>query len=354
MNMFNASNLTSYSTQIINSTTAPVQDRSFLFWLRITAICTLMICVVVGNLMVLYCLLTIKEMRTVTGLFLTNLAVTDLGVGLISLPLSLASNIDHYLLHSNWFCVIEGLTLLLFVIASLLTLGVLSIQKYVNVGYSTQRRFTKRVAKYMIGGVWIIAALFAMGPAFGWSKYTYSTGGHQCAPYTNSLSGQIYIILLLVICIITPSAVMLYCYSKLYIMIHKHVHRVPCNEATSENSQTRTLSTVESHMIQTLIIMMIVFFICWLPTMIIVILMTMNAPISKDVEVLSMLCASGNSAVNPILYAMRQKDFQRGFRQIIRRICLKCQLEDSNQMMEDGGYIVLKRTNKNRAHNAGD
>ena len=352
--MFNVSNLTSHSTQIINSTIAPVQDRSFLFWLRITVICTLMICVVVGNLMVLYCLLTIKEMRTVTGLFLTNLAVTDLGVGLISLPLSLASNIDQYLLHRDWFCVFEGLSLLLFVIASLLTLGVLSIQKYVNVGYSTQRRFTKRVAKYMIAGVWSIATFFAMGPVFGWSKYTYSTGGHQCAPYTNSLSGQIYIILLLVICIIAPSAVMLYCYSKLYIMIHKHAHRVTYDEATSENNQARTLSSVESHMIQTLIIMMIAFFACWLPTLVIVILITFNTPISKEVEVFSMLCASGNSAVNPILYAMRQKDFQRGFRQIIRRICLKNQMEDSNQMMEDGRYIVLKRTNKNRVLNAGD
>ena len=96
-----------------------------------------------------------------------------------------------------------------------------------------------------------------MGPAFGSSKYTYSTGGHQCAPYTNSLSGQIHIILLLVICIIIPSAVMLYCYSKLYIMIHKHANRVTCNEATSENNQARTLSSVASHMIQTLIIMML-------------------------------------------------------------------------------------------------
>ena len=321
--MLNTCNLTACSTQFANSWVEPHQDRSFLFWLRITVICILMIIVVVGNLMVLYCLLTIKEMRTVTGLFLTNLAVTDLGVGLISLPLSLASNIDHYLLHSNWFCDLQGFCLLLFAIASLLTLGVLSIQKYVNVGYSTQRRFTKRLAKYLIGGVWIIAALFAMGPAFGWSKYTYSTGGHQCAPYSDNASGHIHTILLSVIGIITPSVVMLYCYSKLYVVTRTHIRRVGTNQAANENRHARNLSSVESHMVQTLIIMMIAFFICWLPTLVIFTLMALKAPISKEVEVFSMLCSSGNSAVNPILYAMRQRNFQRGFRQIIRRICLK-------------------------------
>ena len=352
--MFNVSNLTSYSTQIINSTTAPVHDRSLLFWLRITVICTLMIIVLVGNLMVLYCLLTIKEMQTVTGLFLTNLAVTDLGVGLINLPLSLASNIDHYLLHRSWFCDLQGFCLLLFVNASLLTLGVLSVQKYANVGYNTQGRFTKRLAKYLIGGVWIIAALFAMAPAFGWSKYTYSTGGHQCGPYADSVSGSIYTILLMVVCIIIPCAVMLYCYSKLYIMIHKHVHRVTCNEATNENTQTRTLSSVESHMIQTLIIMMIAFFICWLPILILYILKALSVRVSREFEIFVLLCASGNSAVNPILYAMRQKDFQRGFRRIIRGICLKSQMEDHNQTMENGRCIVLKRANKSMALNASD
>ena len=50
-----------------------------------------MICVVIGNTMVLYCQFTITDLQTLTVTFLTNLAMTDLGVGLTCLPLALRS-----------------------------------------------------------------------------------------------------------------------------------------------------------------------------------------------------------------------------------------------------------------------
>ena len=326
--MYNASNFTtilSKSSQLVITTAATSQgnyEHPSVFWLRVILICILIIIVVIGNLMVLYCLLTIKEMQTVTGLFLTNLAVTDLGVGLISLPLSLASSIEHNLLHKTLFCIIQGMSIIIFVITSLLTLGALSLQKYINIGYSMNKRFTKRIAKYFIGGIWTTSAIFAVAPASGWSTYTYSTGGHQCAPYAYSIPGYVYIVLLMVIGIIIPSVTMVYCYCKLYMMTRSHCNRVRnINEAANAHSTQHTLSSVESHMIHTLIIMMVAFFICWLPVLFIYILKGAKIQVSLVFEMIVVLCASGNSAVNPVLYAMRQKDFQRGFRQIFRRIC---------------------------------
>ena len=281
-----------------------------------------MVCTAVGNLMVLYCLFTIKELHTVTGVFLTNLAMTDLGVGLISLPLALASGIESLLIYRNWFCTLQGMAMVLFVIASLLTLGVLSLAKYLNVGYSVQKRVDKRDAKYLIVGIWVVAAVFAIAPAFGLSKFDYNEqGGHQCAPYEASVPGYIYIGLLLTIGIVVPCTTMLYCYYKLYNMAHSHVRRMRVGDVEGGNHSCQCLSSVESHMINTLIIMVIVLFICWIPALIFYILNFTNILVSKKFDTIVMICVFANSAVNPILYAMRQKDFQRGFRQILRRVC---------------------------------
>ena len=43
--------------------------------------------------MVLYCQFTITDLQTLTVTFLTNLAMTDLGVGLTCLPLALRSTV---------------------------------------------------------------------------------------------------------------------------------------------------------------------------------------------------------------------------------------------------------------------
>ena len=94
----------------------------------------LMACVIIGDILVFYCLFTIRELQTVSGTFLTDLAMTDLGVGLISLPLALGSIARKELLNDRWFCVMQRMSMALFIDASLLTLGLLSVLKYINVG----------------------------------------------------------------------------------------------------------------------------------------------------------------------------------------------------------------------------
>ena len=324
--IYKVKNITAYSTQssFLGATTMTSNnqphDEQWLFWVRIVIIIILLFFTVIGNLMVLYCLFNIKELQTITGVFLTNLAATDLGVGLVNLPLALASGIEQSLVHLRWFCNLQGMAMVLFVIASLLTLGVLSIIKYFNVGYSVQKRFKKRHARYSIVGIWVVATIFALIPAFGFSKYDYGTGGRHCAPYENSVEGYVYATILLTTGFVLPSIAMLYCYCKLYAMTYTHIRRVRVSDISTANNSQRCLTSVESHMVNTLIIMVIAFIICWLPALIFYVLNFTHILFSSTFDTIVMLCVYANSAVNPILYAMRQQDFRRGFRHIIRRL----------------------------------
>ena len=325
MNIYNTSNVTINSTnpsltKITTSFHTQSQiDEPWSFWLRVFLAVTLMTCIVIGNSMVLYCLLTIRELQTVTGIFLTNLAVTDLGVGVVTFPLALVSTTMKELLHQRWFCVVQGMAVVLFVIASILTLGVLSLVKYITVGYSMVRRFTKKHARYAISSIWAISIIFTVAPAFGISKYGHRAGSHQCAPYDNSVSGSTYAIIVGLIGFLLPSITMLYCYCKLYVLTHSYVRRRRVHDVAHPTRMQQSLSSAESHMIHTLIIMVFVFFICWMPSVILYFLSFADIVVSTTIDTICVFCVFGNSAVNPILYTMRQKDFQRGFRQITRR-----------------------------------
>ena len=327
--MYNVSNFTVTSTppSLFGTTLMPPDHQQYnepwFLWFRVILITILILCVVAGNLLVLYCLSTIKELQTVTGVFLTSLAFTDLGVGLTALPLALAANIDEALINRRWFCVVQGIFSILFIIASLLTLGVLSLVKYINICCSFQKRINKRHAKYATRAVWFTAVVFAIAPAFGWSKYARRTGAHHCSPYDTSVPGYIYAILMVVIGFLMPCATMLYCYCKLYMMMHSHVRRMRVNDAANTNSREQSLSSVESHLINTLIIMVVVLFICWMPALIFYILSFTGSLVSNIFSSMFLICILGTSAVNPIVYVMREQAFQKGFRRIIRRIFLQ-------------------------------
>ena len=306
-------------------------DPVWFFWLQIVLLSLMMLLVITGNSMVIYCLLTMEEMKSVTGMFLMNLAITDLGVGFLSLPFSLAASVEHFLLHKQWFCNVNGLFLVIFAVASLLTLTAISIQKYASVCHSSRAEFSKMHALYAILSIWAAATIFAIGPIFGWSQYTFSKGGHQCAPYSQSLAGRIYSILLLLTGLLIPLITMFFCYFKLYWKTKIHIRRLRDTKVVSighVRTRRHDLSILESKLIRTLIIMMIAFIVCWTPCIVLLVLKYFQVHTPHVFETTVLVCAYGNSAVNPVLYALRHRDFQRGFRKIIKYLCYGEQIEN--------------------------
>eukprot|EP00794_Sanderia_malayensis_P010832 gene10830-11984_t len=327
----NSSNITPNATpyHISNIKGSLHVDQLWLLVIHTLALLLLMLAIMIGNALEIYCLLHIKDMRTVSGMFIMNLAVTDLCVGLISIPLSLASSLRHELLHFEWFCILNGSGFMLFLIASILTMALISIQKYTTIVLyrSARGRFSKRHARYSIAAIWVIAVAMVLAPAAGWGTYTYTTGGHQCAPYATNGLGLSYLVTMIIVMFIVPVACMSYCYLKLYLFTRNHIHTVGVNCRTASitinragiqtNRTTGQQSISEARMIHTLIIIMLVFLACWLPCALFYIVKMMGVRVARNYESLLIVCAYSNSALNPIIYALRHEAFRRGFRNII-------------------------------------
>ena len=302
-----------------------IEDSQWFSLVQNISLPILIFLIISGNSLVVYCLITIKRMHTITGLFLMNLAATDLGVGFISIPITLTSANTYGLVRKQWFCNLNGISMVIFLLASLLTLTALSVQKYMTVGYQMQSRFTRKIAKRVIIAVWSISSLFAFGPVVGWSYYATSKNGHQCGPFAWTISGRIYSACILTIGMIIPITVMSYCYYKLYWKMRSHIGRMRVSVVLSSNDLASRRATLrESRMIHTLIIMGVVFIICWSPSAILVALEFAKVDEPLEFEVFALIFAYANSTMNPLIYALRHEDFRRGFLDTFRRIFGRC------------------------------
>ena len=299
-------------TTAVNDHNATLHNASWLVVFQLIVLSILFITAVVGNILVCWLIARKPEMRTVTGIFLVNLALSDLGVAFTGIPMSMATYIDHAILHSKSTCTFNAFCLVLFFITSINTLTAISIHKYITVVHSMRLILTKKRSYYVIGIVWLISLLLAIGPIFGWSKYIYLEGRHQCSPAApDNLSASSHLITMLLFGYILPVSTMLYCYTRIYIVTRKHIKRF--KRTTMKGSPV----TSEAHIINTLVIVLLVFMLCWLPFLVYISFAIAQAHIQYFLPVLAFTFGYGNSALNPIIYALRHKTFRRGFKDII-------------------------------------
>lgn len=319
-----------------NSSSADVhRDPNGLVITEVCILSLLMFIIIIGNILVISCLLNVKEMKTVTGIFLLNLAVTDLGVGVVSIPLSIASNVKQFFVHEKWFCILNGSGLMLFLTSSVLTLAAISFQKYVTVDRKANIRFSKKHASCCIAVIWILSVVFTVGPIIGWAEYTYSYGGHQCAPYTYNTAGYSYFVLLLLIFFLLPGLTMSYCYARLYFFTRHYIRTVRLRAETNPEQTSKPWQSIsDTRMIHTLLIVMFAFVLCWLPCGILYFIKFSGQHITIHLEGVVVMLAYGNSALNPIIYALRHKAFRKWTRKMI--ICLR----ENNVASED---IIMPR-----------
>lgn len=302
----------------------------WLWIMRVVLMSVITLMSIFGNTLVLACTRKIDELKTVTGLFIANLAASDLGVGLVCLPFAIAASIDEELLENKLICNMDGFSLVLFFIGSIETLCMISVHKYITVVYAMRTIITKKRAYIMIASVWILSLVLASGPLFGFSKYVYKDGRHQCAPLSpkNALDRS-YFFLLLAFGYIIPVATMLFCYSRLYFTSRQHLRRLKANAITNENA-----TTSERKLINTLVMILLAFIFCWLPFVVYITFGISKRPIPFYLPTIAFLFGYGNSALNPIIYVLRHQSFRKGFWEVL---CLATSSHRSN----DGTFVSI-------------
>ena len=131
-------------------------------------------------------------------------------------------------------------------------------------------------------------------------------------------------------CVLPPLLIMLGIYAKIFTVARKQLRQIELKcVGNGDSSHHHSLLQREFRAAKSLSIIVGLFALCWLPVHILNCLTLFYGDLYKSPVVMyvAIMLSHANSAVNPIIYAYRIKDFRDTFRKILTRHFL-CRRED--------------------------
>lgn len=119
---------------------------------------------IIGNTSVLYFVVRKKRLRSVTNMFIANLATADILIGSFAIPFQFLSALLQRWILPNFMCAFCTFVQIVSVNVSIFTLAAIAADRYLIVANPIDKRVTKVLAKKIITVVWILA-LIAATPA---------------------------------------------------------------------------------------------------------------------------------------------------------------------------------------------
>lgn len=229
-----ASNMTDDAT-FVNSG----EDYILTFLMIVTIAVT-----IVGNIFVVQAILTYKPLRNVQNLFLISLAVADLAVAIIVMPLHIANK-----LQGNWtfggpLCNFWVTCDVLLCTASILNLCVIALDRYFAIhdplSYAQKRTITRVLL--MIVAAWVASSIISVPPLFGWidspENSLYKEKTKQC-----SLTAERgYIIYSSFGSFFIPLTIMTFVYIKIFFATRERLRKRAKASAASKMALLKTRS----------------------------------------------------------------------------------------------------------------
>lgn len=127
---------------------------------------------IAGNILVILSVVCNRHLRTPTNYFIINLAIADLLLSTTVLPVSATLEILDYWVFGRIFCDIWAAVDVLCCTASIMSLCVISIDRYIGVSHPLQYPgiVTEKRALWAMLGVWALSVVISIGPLFGWKQ----------------------------------------------------------------------------------------------------------------------------------------------------------------------------------------
>ncbi len=285
-----------------------------------------------GNTLVITAVMLSRKLQTRPNVFVVNLAIADLVTSffIICQTLAILGPNGWPFPNSKWLCAVTAFMITFCVGVSLVTLAAISINRYVLITkpYQTyQKIYSSCNVGLMVVATWMIP--FANMIIMTVSKFQYTK---VCSTPDISLFRLVFIFIVLVTVLIS--------YALVFRHVRHHIkkkrqwhrrealalaltsrHHTTCSVTSAEQADSRRENGFSNKSLQVtknLAMVVVAFFLCFMPYFAIKIL-------STDVVLIwySAVLAFANSAINPIIYGRRHPHFKEVFLGII-----KCRLHN--------------------------
>uniref|UniRef100_A0A2K6KBX6 Neuropeptide FF receptor 1 n=2 Tax=Rhinopithecus TaxID=542827 RepID=A0A2K6KBX6_RHIBE len=333
--------------------TSPVAAMFIVAYALIFLLC------MVGNTLVCFIVLKNRHMRTVTNMFILNLAISDLLVGIFCMPTTLVDNLITGWPFDNATCKMSGLVQGMSVSASVFTLVAIAVERFRCIVYPFREKLTLRKALVTIAIIWALALLIMCPSAvtltvtreehhFMVDARNRSYPLYSCweawpekgmrKVYTTVLFSHIYL---------APLALIVVMYAR----IARKLCQAPGPARGGEEAADGRAARRRARVVHMLVMVALFFTLSWLPLWALLLLIDygqLSAPQLHLVTVYAFPFAHWlaffNSSANPIIYGYFNENFRRGFQAAFRaRLCQRPWGSHKEAYSERPGGLLHRR-----------
>ncbi|XP_068120725.1 cholecystokinin receptor-like [Hyperolius riggenbachi] len=360
-----------------------------LIWVRILLYCIIFILGVFGNTLIIIVLVMNKHLRTISNSFLLSLAVRDI-MALLFMPFTFIPNLMGNFIFGEVICKLAAYFMGISVSVSTFNLVAIAIERYSAICNPLQSRVwqTRSHAYKVITASWILS-IFIMIPYLVYNKLVtfrmMMIEGYQCRlQWPNDQLQQAWYVILLTMLFFIPGVVMIVAYGLIshelyrgiqfemdlnkenkeakvykngvskaattsdtncdendgcYIQVNKRRSTIEMTTLTSSTrskiSQAR-VSNLEAKLkakkrvIRMLIVIVVVFFICWMPVYVANTWKAFDEDSAYDILTgapisFIHLLSYTSTCVNPIIYCFMNQRFRKAFMGTLAGCIKPCQ-----------------------------
>ncbi|XP_062398390.1 adrenoceptor alpha 1Aa [Sardina pilchardus] len=313
---------------------------------------------VLGNILVILSVACHRRMRTVTHVFIVNLAAADLLLSSLVLPFSAVFEVLGRWVFGRLLCDVWAALDVLCCTASIMSLCVISVDRYIGVSFPLRypALVTRRRALLALLGVWSLSVTISVGPLFGWKEPAPEDESvcritEEPAYAIFSAAGSFYL----------PLVVILVMYCRVYVVARREtlvlrrgrkterlerdaaecvtlrVHRGNAAAAAAASEEDEALRrrthfalrllkfSREKRAAKTLGIVVGCFILCWLPFFLVLPISSIFPAYRPSDTVFKITFWLGyfNSCINPLIYPCSSQEFKKAFLSLLGVACLK-------------------------------
>lgn len=293
---------------------------------------------IIGNSLIVYSVLHFRRMKSLSNIFLASLATADLILVICCVPVKFAQLFSYTWTFGKFLCKGVHYVQNLSAICSVYTLTAMSIERYYAIMYPVECRYicTMSQTKRIIVLTWLGSIILAM-PVL-WVQILMEVGDNEHRAYwctrdwSNELGWKTYELYMLLIILIIPLIIMTYSYTHICRRLWSVMHNRKSEFPLSLQQPTVYLDASANKMsqvIRMLIVVVIIFVLCWTPILVINVLTafkvipTLNYGHLKAIKTTFHLFSYANSCVNPIIYGFMSRNFRASFKAALVK-CLGC------------------------------
>ncbi|XP_027627053.1 G-protein coupled receptor 161 [Tupaia chinensis] len=203
------------------------------------AIVLITVLVCLGNLVVVVTLYRRSHLLTLSNKFVFSLTLSNLLLSLLVLPFVVTSAARKEWVFGVVWCNFSALLYLLISAASMLTLGVIAVDRYYAVLYPMLYpvKITGNRALLALVYIWLHSLVGCLPPLFGWSSVEFDEFKWMCVAAWHREPG--YTAFWQIWCALLPFLVMLVCYGFIFRVARVKARKVHCGTVVIPEEEAR-------------------------------------------------------------------------------------------------------------------